>query len=158
MAQSLANQDCIRAARRVVELGPGTGKTTRELLRQMPCDGHLLTIEKVADFIAPLLQIDDARLQVHHGDASQLSEILRQYQFSEPDVIVSGIPFSHFDPSVGSQIIKGIYEALPSGGRFIAYQFRDDVTELARPYLGDGQSSLVLLNLPPLRIYQWTKQ
>ncbi|MDT8317220.1 MAG: hypothetical protein RQ824_04410 [bacterium] len=57
----------------------------------------------------------------------------------------------------GSKIIGIISSLLAPGGRFVAYQVSGRVASLCRPFLGPEQSSVELLNIPPLRIYRWEK-
>jgi len=147
----------LAAARNVVELGPGTGGTTRALLAVMPPHASLLSIEIGADFIAPLQAIDDRRLMVHHGSAEQLTDILRQHAMDSADAIVSGIPFSLLPPAGRQQVVEAVWSALVPGGRFVAYQLCGRVRTLARPLFGPAQVALELRNFPPLRIYAWEK-
>jgi hypothetical protein len=39
----------------------------------------------------------------------------------------------------------------------VAYQVSKRVASLCRPFLGTGQMEVELLNIPPIRIYQWAK-
>src|SRR4051812_46286754 len=60
----------IAQARTVVELGPGTGSTTRALLRAMSADARLLAIELDADFHAHIAKsVRDARFHLQQGSA-----------------------------------------------------------------------------------------
>jgi hypothetical protein len=43
------------------------------------------------------------------------------------------------------------------GGRFVAYQFRDQVALIGRELLGKPDIELELLNVPPVRVYCWRK-
>jgi phospholipid N-methyltransferase len=147
----------LSAARNVVELGPGTGGTTRALLAAMPPHGALLSIEINPDFITPLQAIEDRRLTVHHGSAEQLTDILRQHAMGSADAIVSGIPFSLLRPDGRRQVVEAIWSALAPGGRFVAYQLCGRIRTLARPLFGPAQVALELRNFPPLRIYAWKK-
>src|SRR5262249_21363662 len=82
----------IARARLVVELGPGTGGTTRALLRQMRSDARLVAIEINTDFVSVLRRSPDPRLLVENGSAADLPAILAKHQLGAPDVILSGIP------------------------------------------------------------------
>ncbi len=157
LTQSIAQRACIREASLVVELGPGTGGTTQALLRQMRGDAQLLAIEKTRSFIEPLQAIDDARLQVECGDAVELSQHLQAHRLGTPDVIVSGIPFSSLPPRVADQLISSIYQNLRSGGVLLAYQLRSTVCRYADPAFGQADVDRVWWNLPPLKIYSWTR-
>lgn len=146
-----------RHARVVVELGPGTGGTTRALLRALPVDGKLLAIELEPRFAAILREIHDPRLIVHEGSAVQLTDVLRAHGLGAADVVISGIPFSTMDPGLGRAIAKAIHDALAKGGRFVAYQVRGKVHDVARPFFGRAQVDVELRNIPPMRVYRWTK-
>ncbi|WP_333844364.1 class I SAM-dependent methyltransferase [Pelomicrobium sp.] len=144
-------------ARAVVELGPGTGGTTRALLRAMAPDARLLGIELDADFVRILSATRDPRLVIHHGDARHLERHLRAHRFPAPEVVVSGIPFSTIPRRIGREILRAVFDALAPGGRFVAYQVRDRVGELGRELFGRPEVRVELLNVPPMRVYRWVK-
>lgn len=145
-------------ARVVVELGPGTGGTTRALLRAMRPDARMLAIDLDSRFTEIVAAIDDPRLIAHTGSAADLGAILKQHGLLAADVVISGIPFSTMPVEVGQAILEGVRGSLSSGGRFVAYQFRAEVARLANPVFGDSsRSAPVPLNIPPMRIWQWIK-
>lgn len=141
----------------VVELGPGNGGTTRAILQAMPASARLISIELNAGLYELSAAISDKRYTAHHGDASELSAILKQYGVAQPDVVISGIPFSCMEASVGRSIIQCVHDELTDGGRFIAYQVSARVDEL-NEYFPPGRSvSWEWLNVPPLRVWRWQK-
>lgn len=149
----------LASARLAVELGPGTGGTTRALLRKMAPDAILVAIEINPDFVKLLAEnIVDPRLVVHHGSATQIHEILTQHGLGEPDVILSGIPFSTMEESLATEILRSVRDSLAPGGRFVAYQFRDRVHRLAKNVFGQAHVQTELRNVPPMRIYRWDVQ
>jgi phosphatidylethanolamine/phosphatidyl-N-methylethanolamine N-methyltransferase len=147
----------ISQARLVVELGPGTGGTTRAILNALPTDGKLLAIEITPEFIALLNSHPDPRLTIHHGSAEHIREALSLHGLSRPDVVVSGIPFSTMPQEVANRILAAVWSSLAPGGQFVAYQFRDRVALLGRKLFGRPKIEMELLNVPPMRIYQWRK-
>ncbi len=147
----------VSSSHSIVELGPGTGGTTRALLNAMPHEAKLLCIEMNLHFYKLVSSIKDARLIVHLGNACSLKEIISGYNLDAPKVVISGIPFSTMTAAVGSQIIDAISSSLAPNGRFVAYQFSSKVSILCRPFLGSAQTEMELLNIPPMRIYQWEK-
>lgn len=147
----------IRAARLVVELGPGTGGTTRAILRELPESGQLLTIELNPDFISLLNRIDDPRLINHTGNATDIRKILEHYGLPSPDVVISGIPFSTMPAATGKAILNAMWASLVDGGRFVAYQFRSQVALLGRELFGNPDVTMELRNAPPMRVYRWHK-
>lgn len=146
-------------ARLVVELGPGTGGSTRALLRSMRPDATLLAIEinpRFARLIAT--SIRDPRLIVHVGSAEDITGALKAHGLPAPDVVLSGIPFSTMPKGLGLAIVREVHHVLAPGGRFVAYQVRDRVEILGRQIFGPARVQTELLNMPPMRIYRWEKQ
>lgn len=158
LERRVARLSALATARSVVELGPGTGGTTRALLAAMPPQAALLSVELSPDFIPTLRAIDDDRLIVHHGNAERLADILDQYAWPSVDVIVSGIPFSLLRPDSRRRVIDAVWSALTPGGRFVAYQICGHIHQLAQPLFGPAQVAVELRNLPPMRIYAWRKE
>jgi phospholipid N-methyltransferase len=141
----------------IVELGPGTGGTTRALLRAMGPTATLLAIEINPHFVEILERWPDPRLLVKQGSALDLGRILAELDLDPPDVIVSGIPFSTMARPIGLEILRAAYDALEPGGAFVAYQVRDRVHTLGREVFGRARVQTELLNVPPMRIYRWEK-
>jgi len=144
-------------ARVVVELGPGTGGTTRALLTALPADAKLLAIEIDPRFASILRESGDPRLIVHEGSAEQIADALRAHGLGAPDAVVSGIPFSTLGEALGQRIAGAIFDVLPLAGRFVAYQVRDRVHDVARPFFGRARVEVELRNIPPMRIFSWRK-
>jgi phosphatidylethanolamine/phosphatidyl-N-methylethanolamine N-methyltransferase len=147
----------IARCRMVVELGPGTGGTTRAILDALPRQSHLLAIEINPDFVNYLKAYPDPRLDVHLGSAEHLRAALATLDHARPDAVVSGIPFSTMPADVGRRILRDIWGCLAPGGRFVTYQLMSRVALLEPQLLGAPQTQIELLNVPPLRVYAWRK-
>jgi phosphatidylethanolamine/phosphatidyl-N-methylethanolamine N-methyltransferase len=146
-----------RSAHTVVELGAGTGGTTRAILDGMAPEATLLVVEINPKFCALLERIAEARLVVHCGGAHELRDALLRSGLTSPNVVISGIPFSTIDRAAGSLIVETIWSVLAPGGRFVAYQWSSQVDDLSRPLLGPARVEVELFNVPPLRLYRWEK-
>lgn len=156
LTRALASRKCISRASKVIDLGAGTGVTTKALLDRLPRDGRVIAVELTDEFIPDLLDIDDHRLVVEHEDARSLRNILGRHQWNAADVIVSGIPFSSFDDEEGVELLQLIKSCLRPGGRFLAYQFRPTIKRLARHcFTGSQKTERVWWNLPPLKLYEF---
>lgn len=141
----------------VVELGPGTGGTTRAILRAMPRNARLLSIDINPNFHAMVCRIKDHRIIPHLGSAGELRDILEAYGLPAPNAVISGIPFSTMSRDEGTRILETVSSLLAPDGRFVAYQVSDRVATLCPPYLEPGETKTELLNIPPMRVYQWRK-
>jgi phospholipid N-methyltransferase len=142
--------------RRIVA-APGTGGTTRALLRAMPQHAKLLSVEINSHFHAVVSGIEDERHIAHLGSACELKEIISMYGLEAPNAVISGIPFSTMSRDVGSQILEAVSSLLAHNGRFVAYQLSNRVVSLCQPFLGTAQTATELLNIPPVRVFQWEK-
>ena len=147
----------VRSAKTIVELGPGTGGTTRAILRAMTRHAKLLSIEINPNFHALVSCMEDNRLIAHLGSAHGLKEIIYMYGIGAPEVVISGIPFSTMNHGSGSQILETISSVLGPGGRFVAYQVNKRVADLCQPFLGSGRVEVEFFNIPPMRVYRWEK-
>jgi phospholipid N-methyltransferase len=147
----------VASANVVVELGPGTGGTTRAILRAMPRHARLLSVEINPIFHALVSRIGDERLIAHLGSAGELREIVAGYGLDAPDAIISGIPFSTMSRSEGARILAAVSSLLAPHGRFVAYQVSGRVASLCENFLGPGRTTTELFNIPPMRIFQWEK-
>jgi phospholipid N-methyltransferase len=141
----------------VVELGSGTGGTTRAILAAMRREARLLSVEIHPRLHALLRRIEDPRLIAHLGSAEELGEVLARHRLPAPDAIISGIPFSTLGRARAERVLAEVTAALAPGGRFVAYQVSGAVERLCRPYLGEPYEELELLNIPPLRVFRWTR-
>jgi len=147
----------IERAQTVVELGPGTGGTTRAALEALPRSALLLTIELDPQFVSALRGIGDPRLLVHRGSAVDLNEILARYQLSPPQAVISGIPFSTMTFDSGLRVVEQIREALAPRGYFVAYQIRDRIAMLGRAVFGEVEVCWEYRNIPPARLFKFQK-
>ncbi len=148
----------VAGSRTVVELGPGTGGTTRALLRAMSPEARLLALEVNPRFVSHVRsQIRDRRLSVHEASATDIVPLLADEGIEGADVILSGIPFSTMARPLGLSILSAVRSALRPGGRFVAYQFRDRVETLGREVFGRPRIQTEILNVPPMRVYRWEK-
>lgn len=158
LEQRIVEASNLSAARRVVELGPGTGGTTRTFLRHLAQDARLLSIELSPYFHELLGEIADPRFTNHLGRAEDIAEILALHDMGQPDVVISGIPFSKMPEAVGTRVAQAVKDNLAEDGRFIAYQFRRDVAWITDPIMGSPAScTLELRNIPPMWVYSWLK-
>jgi len=148
----------VRSAGTIIELGPGTGGTTRAILRAMRPHAKLLAIEINPNFHAFVSSMEDDRLIAHLGNAQELKEIIEMYSLNSPEAVISGIPFSNMSDGSGAQILNAIVSVLAPGGCFVAYQVRKQVACISQPFLGSGRMAVELLNIPPLRVYRWQKK
>lgn len=158
LEQRLVQSARLQRARCVVELGPGTGGTTRAFLKALPAGAHLLAIELSEEFAARLrASIHDQRLTVARGSAEFIDRFLSEHGLPAPDAVISGIPFSTMPHAVADRIAAEIARVLAPRGRFVAYQFRAHVAGFVTPYLGAPHRAWEMVNIPPVRVFTWER-
>ncbi len=156
LERRLVEEARVAQARVLVELGPGTGGTTRAFLRALSPTSRLLAIELDPLFADGLRRMGDPRLLVHEGSAEALADQLSVHGLlGRVDAVISGIPFSTIPHPVARRIVERIRSVLAPGGRFVAYQVRGHVADVSRPVLGQPAIGIELRNIPPARIYRW---
>jgi len=149
----------VSRARVILELGPGTGVLTREILRAMSPGSRLIAVELMPRFARLLRrELDDPRLLVYEGSSAYLRKALAEAGEERADLVVSGIPFSTMAAGEGRRTLEAAKHVLGPGGRFVAYQFRSRVRDMAEPYFGPAETQRELRNLPPMRIYRWRRE
>lgn len=156
--QRLVQQTRAANAHVIVELGPGTGGTTRAMLRALPPEGRLLAIELSEVFAARLRRtVLDPRLIVEQGSAECIAEYLAKHRLPAADAVFSGIPFSTMPVAVGERIAAAVAQSLAPGGRFVAYQSSAQVAQRITPLLGPAEHAWEWRNMPPLQFFTWTR-
>ncbi|MGD0092365.1 MAG: class I SAM-dependent methyltransferase, partial [Planctomycetota bacterium] len=114
-------EDC-----KVLEVGPGTGPVTIEILKRMNGRGHLDLWELSPAFCAvlrkrlaeePLFRRMDGRVVVHEGDVRQLPP---QPHYN---AIVSGLPFSNFKPEEVQGFLEHFRALLKPKGMLIWFEY-----------------------------------
>jgi phospholipid N-methyltransferase len=94
---------------------------------------------------------------IEHGCASAMGDALARCGAHSADVVVSGIPFSTLPADVAQRIVTAVHGTLSPGGRFIAYQVSDRVTDYAAAEFGRPRVEFELCNVPPMRVFIWRK-
>jgi phospholipid N-methyltransferase len=151
--QLLAPVDWARA-RVIVEFGPGVGVITREVLKRMRPDATLIAIELNADFVDHLrATLDDARVVVIQGSATQVEEALRQSGATRADYVISGIPFSTMPAEEREATLRKTREVLDPHGLFLVYQFSSSVLGDLRRIFRKVTRRFEPFNILPAHLY-----
>jgi phosphatidylethanolamine/phosphatidyl-N-methylethanolamine N-methyltransferase len=144
----------------VVELGPGTGVFTRELLAQGVAPDKLILVEFNADFAAHLRD-EFPGVHVEQGDASALPALLHRLGHIKVKRIVSGIPMRSVKPLQRIAITKAIAESLEVGGVVVQFTYvklppLSKAAAKAGGLLG-RQTARALNNVPPAFVWRYVK-
>ncbi|MBU6426839.1 methyltransferase domain-containing protein [Patescibacteria group bacterium] len=108
----------------VVELGAGTGAVTRCLLKVLPSDARLFSLELNATLADRLSRdISDKRLELIVENACNLESVLKEREVSKADYIISGLPLGSIQEDGRQEIYRNIHACLEPGGLYIQFQY-----------------------------------
>ncbi|WP_088259323.1 class I SAM-dependent methyltransferase [Fimbriiglobus ruber] len=107
----------------ILELGPGTGVFSRELVRRFP-HARVVAVE-VNDVFASHLSAAVPGLTVVNGCASRLDEHLTNLGLSPSDVaaVVSGLPLLSLPGDLPQKILASVAAVLRPGRRYIQFTY-----------------------------------
>ena len=143
-----------RAARVIVEYGPGIGNLTWEILQRMRPDATLVAIEFNRDLVHHLkANFHDDRLHIVHGSAADVRSILAELGIQQADYIISGIPYSTLSIPARERILRESNLALRQNGMLLVYQYTNAVLPHLRDVFQDVRQDFELLNILPARIF-----
>jgi phospholipid N-methyltransferase len=113
-------------ARRILEVGPGTGAVTVRIIDDMRADDRLVLVERNEQFVYHLKQrlaeipADESvrdRISVVHAAVEELPE-------NEPyDLIISGLPLNNFAVESVDQILSKLGRLLAPGGTLSFFEY-----------------------------------
>jgi two-component sensor histidine kinase len=111
LANALTRPIDFRRARTVVELGPGTGAVTNEILKRMRPDAKLFAVDINETFIDHLRSTcQDPRLVPLRGSATELLSLLAVHEIDSADAIVSSLGLTGMDHRTRLSIMRQIGE------------------------------------------------
>jgi phosphatidylethanolamine/phosphatidyl-N-methylethanolamine N-methyltransferase len=122
LAREMVRSCNLQSASTVVELGPGTGPFTREIVRQTGPDTLFLALELDDESVASLRQ-EFPTAAIHHESAANLQACLAQHGRTEADVILSGLPWGSLPADVADSILESIFASLRPGGTFVTFSY-----------------------------------
>ncbi len=156
-----------KSAEVVIELGPGTGAMTRELLSFLPQDVLLLAFEINPDFVRYLRgAIDDDRLQIVEGSAETAAGELSRRGIERVDGVVSSLGITLMDQPLIDSVFCGLAPFLDESSTMTQYQYLSSVRwEDARPvnfnvrsvldrYFQIVNSNIIWRNIPPAVVHE----
>ncbi|MEX1001370.1 MAG: rRNA adenine N-6-methyltransferase family protein [Crocinitomicaceae bacterium] len=143
----------------ILELGPGTGVFTTELLKRAKPDTKIILLELNEAFYELLVKkFEDPRLLILNRSADEMGEILDDYHIKEVDAILSSLPLTIIPERIKKKIVIQSYNRLKEGGVFTQYQYSLSAKRLLESKFGSIKINFVPANIPPAFIYSAKKE
>lgn len=144
------------SAQNIVEIGPGTGAFTSEILKKKHNNAHFVTIEINAKMVE-ILHKKFPKLVVENDNAQNLSAILAKHAMPCCDVIISGIPWTILPNDAQDALLAAISCNLKAeSGVFATFMYalptlrKKRFVKKLRSYFQEVKvSDIVWRNVPP---------
>lgn len=135
----------------VIELGPGTGPYTAEILKKCKSTTRVILIEIDTDYIRILHEKFGDRVIIEQIDAKDIELVVAKYGLVKPDLIVSALPFL---PNLQKVPLFNAIKKYTEQGTIFRFQiiFQSAGKRIYKS-LPIRKLRFVLRNIPPLWIY-----
>ncbi|MDD3153393.1 MAG: rRNA adenine N-6-methyltransferase family protein [Victivallaceae bacterium] len=165
LCRVITSEAKLESAKVIVELGPGTGVFTAEILKKKQAATDFLAFELDTRLYGQLCSRFGAQY-FRNQSAEAIGEALRENHLKRADVIISGLPWAVFPGALQDSILTAVYDNLAEEGTFCTFaylqsallpkaqRFRRRLNEL----FDDVQASpIVWRNFPPAFVYRCRK-
>ncbi|MGH8174364.1 MAG: class I SAM-dependent methyltransferase [Rhodanobacteraceae bacterium] len=150
-------------AKRVIELGGGTGVFTQALLAHGISAEALLVVE-LNEELHQLLHQRFPKVHIVCGDAQALKSIVHANGFDvdgKVDAVISGLGLLSMSRVTQRSILKGVFAVLGDEGRFIQFTY-GPASPVSRELLNEldlnvNRASIAWMNVPPATVYVYTR-
>ena len=141
----------------VIEVGAGTGSITKALVSAGIPRERLFVIEIDAD-MCTYLRKQFPQVQIIHGDAGRLGEIVPGRWHGKVSTVVSGIPMITLPFEAQQRLIKSWFSITKPGGQMLQYTYSliSPIPE-AKLGLSVRRCGMAFLNVPPASVFSYRK-
>ncbi len=111
---------------RILEVGPGTGAVTQQIVQRLGDKDELILVETNESFVKQLEErfVSDPAFQRVADRCKILHMRIEQLPPSDRfDVVVSGLPLNNFEPALVRKILDGLRLHLAKGGTISFFQY-----------------------------------
>ncbi len=142
----------------LVELGPGNGVITHQVLKNIAPDAHLICFEVNDEFYTHLKKINHPQLTVLKTSAEYIDVELQKLGYHKACHIISSLPLTIIPKEISHAILENSLNSLVKDGTFIQYQYSLTYYKYLKTVFKDAISlGFEVLNIPPAFIYRCKK-
>lgn len=139
----------------ILELGPGDGAFTAALIGHGVAPERIVAIEYDAGMAAALRRRFPG-LRAVQGDAFDRAAVLGEAPEGYA-AILSGLPLLNYPKAEGAALVHGLLAAMPAGAPFVQFSYGRLPPVAAGPDLLVRRGAAVWRNVPPARIWVYTR-
>lgn len=166
LCREITSQIGLENARGAVELGPGTGVITREILKTLPETAGFVAVE-LDEELCKIFAAEFPSVKLCNRSAEDLPEIVKEIPaLTHVDAVLSGLPWAAFPADLQERILSAVVETLSDGGYFTTFAYLQGLLLPAgirfrrrlHAYFAQVEiSRVVWRNMPPAIIYRCRK-
>lgn len=155
----------IESAEAIVELGPGTGVITDEILARINPQTKFVAIE-LDNKMYESLHKNRPYLNIVNDSAANLPAIMKNADIKQLNAIISGLPWAAFPEKLQTAILGAIVDSLCEGGYFTTFAYLQGLLLpagqrfkklLKASFKEVNISRVVWKNIPPAIVYRCKK-
>jgi phospholipid N-methyltransferase len=135
----------------IIELGPGDGVFTEQVLKKCRPDTKIIVIELEKSYIHILKKKFGKKVIVENVCASHIDEILRKHKIKKVDLIISGLPF--LPEKVKNKLFTSIKQHTDRGTVFRFFTYMPPIMKKIYKDLPLKKKSFTWKNIPPFWVY-----
>lgn len=135
----------------VVELGPGNGVFTQEIIKNVPADTKIIVFEIEPTYVHLLQNKFGDRITLVNKGAHLLSETLEELGVDKVDVIISGLPF--LKGEIKQKTDEAIYQLTKQGAIYRFFTYMPGIMKNVYKGLPIEKKHFEFRNIPPLWVY-----
>lgn len=137
----------------VLELGPGTGVITKQILARGIAPDKIVSVEYSRDFYERLVE-DYAGVNFIHGDAFDLKKTLGTFAGQTFDSVISAVPLLSFPMEARIRLIDDLLTRIPAGRPVVQITYGPVSPVIAKPDRYHIQHfDFIVRNIPPAQLW-----
>ena len=164
LAKAMANQKTLSISRSVVELGPGSGAITKQILARKPQNCTFFALEINPTFVRKFKDNYPDTI-IHLDSAANLQNYLKRHNLKHCDTIISSLPWTLLTREMQDKIFNAISASLSPKGKMFTYSYFHGLLfpsgrrflKLLKQHFPHIQKKIVWRNIPPAIVYECKK-
>lgn len=140
----------------VLEFGAGNGAITKHILKQLPPNSRLISLEISDSFLTHCQQkfSSYSNFEIYNHSAVQFDTLLDELKIEKIDYLISSLPISILPDGDLEKLFEKIPKYLNTNGRFLQYQYSLGKYKYLKGIFGEVQLGFTLTNIPPAFVYR----
>jgi len=135
----------------IVELGPGSGVFTKEIIAQAKPTTKIVVIELEETYLSILKNKFGNRIVLENTSAHLLNEVLEKHNINKVDLIVSGLPF--LKGEIKKKVDETIVDFANNGTIYRFFTYMPPIMKKVYKEMPIEKKNMEIKNIPPFWVY-----